>query len=962
MRFLPLVLAFCGVLAQGSTPTPLEFQGVFSEDLTLLKAAGSGVDTTTPSLADTDRVLQILFETGKYESLQVVRDTGPRGTFFRIEAEPARTIRRIRIKGNSELEDGEVLGVLGLMEGERFSRYQYQAQTATLRSLYAERGHSQATAEVKVTDDSPQTVTIDVQITEGPPTLLTSLIVETTNEGLRRRVLGFLERFKGRKMTEAVLTQIRDELRSRLNSEQYFTANVQIQRSSIPGRPLQSVIRVTIENPYTYSLVFSDRNPFDDFVTHPPGRPANRPGGQIFSYSDLVRALDINNQDRFGSNLAAELSDRLRTFLKARGHAQAQVTAEEKQLPDPFSKQIRIKVIEGPLVQIESIEFSGRFSQNQDQYRDLMISPKGTPVLDHPYVAEDLEKALANLTVALQNRGHLKARVLSSRTEFSTDKRKARVFVFMDEGPLTRLKGIRFSGNRAFPTDELASVLKLKESDGLRLNVLEAGLIRLRDFYLDRGYLDFTIKNEKDLIQYSEDSSEAEVLIDLREGPQVKVGSVLVEGNSITDSSVILRETELTNGEILNRERISEIEYRLERLGLFSGVRVDTLEKGTNLDRRTVVIRVSDRNPGLFNTGVGANNELVTNEIVLKAYSGIAYRNLRGKGRAVSFRGEVQRSIQESSQGFIQYSVNLGYLEPFMFNRRIRGRTNLLRKMEITSQTSTLIKGLETNELTFNLEKDLDRYWKFTWNFWNFASTRVFAIRGIWDENKLNIGSFGPIIEWDRRDNPFNPSRGLYFSTNVEYSNPLIGSSRTVHYWRTSGVFNTYLQPFSGTRWIWASSVRGGYESNLSQLSDGEIPDVKRFSLGGRASLRAFDPETVPYEDEIKFQRNIAREKSVGVKFDSHFYLLKTEVQFPIFGDVWGAFFYDGGAVQLTGIQLEDAYRDGWGLGARWITPVGPVSLDLAFKLDRRENWQVHPGRDLVTEAPWRINFYIGSL
>ena len=77
------------------------------------------------------------------------------------------------------------------------------------------------------------------------------------------------------------------------------------------------------------------------------------------------------------------------------------------------------------------------------------------------------------------------------------------------------------------------------------------------------------------------------------------------------------------------------------------------------------------------------------------------------------------------------------------------------------------------------------------------------------------------------------------------------------------------------------------------------------------------------------------------IKKDSHFYLVKTELRFPIYGIFGGVLFYDGGAVLVTDYEFDDPYRESVGFGLRINTPVGPISADLGFKIDRQvdESW-----------------------
>ncbi len=78
--------------------------------------------------------------------------------------------------------------------------------------------------------------------------------------------------------------------------------------------------------------------------------------------------------------------------------------------------------------------------------------------------------------------------------------------------------------------------------------------------------------------------------------------------------------------------------------------------------------------------------------------------------------------------------------------------------------------------------------------------------------------------------------------------------------------------------------------------------------------------------------------------------LFKSEVRFPLWGNIGGSVFYDGGLVKISQLTFEDNYRDAVGFGLRYITPVGPVNAEIGFKLDKKPY-----------EDPVRFHLSVGS-
>jgi outer membrane protein assembly factor BamA len=263
-----------------------------------------------------------------------------------------------------------------------------------------------------------------------------------------------------------------------------------------------------------------------------------------------------------------------------------------------------------------------------------------------------------------------------------------------------------------------------------------------------------------------------------------------------------------------------------------------------------------------------------------------------------------------------------------MFNTRVRGRVNLTRSKQVTDFDKEIIT--EVNQTTYTLEQDLTSNILFSYELWSLASVidfQRFNNSAIFPRTEQNIATTGPSLDLDFRDHPFNPTTGTFTRFNVEYSAPWLGSSEGIEYWR--GFASTTLYTPLKTGWVWANSFRLGYLKNLSQ--DGGVPfDKKGLLLGGQSTVRGFQPgEAFPGEEELGTDRYL-------LKTEANLYLLKSELRFPVYGNIGGALFYDGGAVTIRGVDIQDPYRDSVGFALRYVTPVGAVSLEWGWKLDRK--------------------------
>ena len=130
--------------------------------------------------------------------------------------------------------------------------------------------------------------------------------------------------------------------------------------------------------------------------------------------------------------------------------------------------------------------------------------------------------------------------------------------------------------------------------------------------------------------------------------------------------------------------------------------------------------------------------------------------------------------------------------------------------------------------------------------------------------------------------------------------------------------------------------MRYGYLENLSKESNGGVPYSKKgFILGGGSTIRGFrsQAELIPSNKELGV---FSSKDFYFLKTNAQQFLFKSEIRFPIYGNIYGGVFYDGGAVVIKDLHFDDYYRDSVGVGLRYNTAFGAFNMEIGMKLDRK--------------------------
>lgn len=870
---------------------------------------------TTPEISrkdlgteDLNFILKKLDDSFNFNSLKIVKVDNTNELALVGEISPE--VKEIKFEDLFDTTESEALALMGLNPTNILDEEILKAGTEKLADFYREMGYRSAQVKYEIKSESTISKNVYIYVIRKEMTELTDVVVDGLDIlSIQKDIQKRLQRkFRAATVNQETINKVSAELRKQLSIQGYYLTQVPSPQIIFAANDLTARLMFKLKPAQRYYVEVINTKQFE----------------HTYLEEDVLKLETYQSKDQ---NIGSDLTEKLKAFYISEGFPHVNIPFYENKKNGRIFLYLNVE--EGPRTTIDDLQITGQLSRDESFYKKKFYDLASAKVQDKVYLKEDVELAAKNLLIFLQNEGFVNAKM--SRLFVSTSRENPSqgvVVIQIEEGQQVHIASIQHEGVSPSNLENLKQATNLQIGQSLSLIQLEQSLLNIRKYYENLGYIEYKLLNEEtDLISYTENNSLADLKFKIKEGPKVEVQSILIEGNTRTKDKLILIELDFKVNDLLTPAKIEESISRLQRTGHFNSVEISTLEKDTDVALRTVVVKVAERDPGVKVLGVGLTDE---NEGTLHGYAGIAYRNFDGWGIGLSLRSELNYNF--ASIRYLEQKHTLGFVLPYLFETRARFRTSATRSNTIAD--ILINKVTEANTAVFSIEQDYSSHVTGVLSY----TVSTFKDHGITPEDETKygytsesivIGSFGPTIDVDYRDNLFNPTKGSFSRLSLEYAAESLGNNNIDDFYRVIGQ-TTFYFPYKDTGFVFVQSLRGGYIQDIDPVKTEGIPFDKRgFTLGGRTTIRGFS--------STEFFPSTQNELGASYRFNtsSTFELVKSEVRFPLSVkyDLMGALFYDGGRVRIEGVKLVDSWRDAVGIGIRYNTPVGPLNLEYAHKL-----------------------------
>lgn len=586
---------------------------------------------------------------------------------------------------------------------------------------------------------------------------------------------------------------------------------------------------------------------------------------------------------------------------------------------------IAIDVSEGKTARIRQINIVGNKAfEDKDLLKQFKLS---TPTMfsfftkNDQYSKQKLAADLESLRSYYLDRGYVNFNVDSTQVSITPDKSDVYVTVNISEGDLFTVSDVKLSGQLIVPQEDLFEVVSIRKGMTFSRKLVTESSKGITERLGDEGYA-FANVNAVPDIRNEQKTVAITYFID--PGKRTYVRRISFFGNTRTRDEVLRREMRQLEGAWISTSKINRSKVRLQRLGYFESVNVETPAVPGTTDQVDVNFTVVERASGNLLLGLGFSQ---SQGVIFN--SQVTQDNFLGSGKRLDFafnNSEVNRTYR------------LGYLNPYWTVDGVsRGfavgyRETDANDANVTQYNSAVINagaefGIPLTEYnTLNVGLDFENT---ELDLGAFASEQVrdFVDR---EGDEFNTVRFTGSFAYDTRNKAILPDRGTLHRIRTEVAVP----GGDLEYYKLDYDARWFYPVTS--KYTLALQGRVGYGESYG---DTEVfPFFENFYAGGPRSVRGFEDNTLGPKD--------SRGDALGGNL---LVVGNAEVILPV------PFLQDIESLRITGfVDAGNVYgvdedfdagtiRYSAGLSGLWLSPFGVLTVSVAQPFNTQDGDSEQP-------------------
>src|SRR5574340_959701 len=664
-------------------------------------------------------------------------------------------------------------------------------------------------------------------------------------------------------------------------------------------------------------------------------------GIKEFSEEDLKKGLKETGLAE-GRVLDRALLDKAEQELRRQYFNRGTYAVEIKSTLTPLERNrvaVQFDVVEGESARIRQISIVGNKTYTEKELLKQFDST--TPgwmtwyTKNDQYSKSRLAGDIENLRSFYLNRGHLEFMVDSTQVSISPDKQGIYITVNVTEGPQYRLSDVKLAGQMLVPEAELQKLITIKPGEVFERDRLTEITKKISDRLGNDGY---AFANVNAVPELDKEKATVAFTLFVDPGRRVYVNRINVAGNTRTRDEVVRREIRQMEGAYYDAEKINRSRDRLNRLGYFNEVNIETPAVSGTTDQVDVNVSVTEKSTGNVMLGAGFSS---AEGLVLSG--SVSQSNVFGTGNRLS---------AQINSGSVNTVYSLSYTNPYYTIDGVSLGYDVYRR-DVDASSLDNVAAYETSTIGAGMRFGLP------------VNERDFITLGLsYEQTSISVDPYDPLLvdpasltryqqfvgptgerdddtlrvdtAWarDTRNSYLFPTKGLFQRISAEIGTP----AGSLQYYKLSFQHQQFFP--LGKRFTLMLNAEAGIGDGLFDMSDKPLPFFKNFYAGGTSTVRGFKNGTLGpkdiYGDALGGDTRVVANAELffplpGIKDDQ-------SLRMSAFVDAGAAFgVSDGNPLNpYNGLYEEFAFDDlrySAGIALLWVSPMGPLKFSLAQPL-----------------------------
>ena len=631
---------------------------------------------------------------------------------------------------------------------------------------------------------------------------------------------------------------------------------------------------------------------------------------------DAFKQIGLIKGRVFNRSILEGLTQELQRQYYSLGKYNIKIDVQQTQL-ERNRIDIKIKLSEGESAEIYSINIIGNKEFSDEKLiKKLTLAEPSFFGSRNNYQKQQLAADLEALKSFYLDSGFLNFSINSTQVSLGPEKESVYITINIKEGDRYTVRDVKLAGDFILPKAKLAKLISVKEGDIFSRRSVIDSTKRLSDLLAENGY---AFANVNMVPEIDKDSRTLALTFFIDPGRRIYVRRVNITGNSKTQDKVVRRELRQLEGDWLSPKHVERSKTRLDRLGFFENVNVQTVRNPTAADQVDLNYHVIEKPTGSLQAGIGYSDSqgAVVNFAVTQD-------NFMGTGQRVGIN-------LDNSQVTKTYGFN--FTDPYYTEDGVSRTIGLSYRQVDAEEADISNYSTDSYGLSLSYGVPLSEYTNYRWGI-KYDSTEITTgvataenIVDFINENGNVNSTYQLSTSWayDSRNRRLFATNGSLTSLRGEVAVP----GGDLEYYKVDLRHLNYFP--IGSSVTLAVNMNLGYGAAISgDLID--YPPYKNYFAGGSSSVRGYDANSIGPKDAVSNDPAGGTVKIVGnmdLILPNPFTEKSGSTRFSLFLDA-GSVFKDEASID------SDGFRYTAGIAFIWITPVGAMRFNFSEIIDEQ--------------------------